>query len=313
MKLILIMPSFMGYEKDLIKALSLKYEVCYLDSECMVDKARNIFEATKFQRAARKLIKSIDVIDRNKAVEKSCGNLVRENEILNQKFDIVFVINGHYISNTVYEYLKKNNPSARFILYLWDDAKNLFRRNHFKFFDEKYSYNLSDCKQYGMKYLPMFVRTQKVEHLKSKYDVAFIASAHTDRVSIARKLYDRYHDNLSLFIYLYQNPLQDDAFCYDKPLTYEQYINILRESKCVLDIPHVKQEGPTTRAFDVLQTNTKLITTNNSLEEYPVFSDNIEIIDRKNPILNSTFIQSPYQELGRKALTVVEWLKHIKI
>ncbi len=80
-----------------------------------------------------------------------------------------------------------------------------------------------------------------------------------------------------------------------------------------MDIPHVKQEGPTTRAFDVLQTNTKLITTNNSLEEYPVFSDNIEIIDRKNPILNSTFIQSPYQELGRKALTVVEWLKHIKI
>ncbi len=43
MKLILIMPSFMGYEKDLIKALSLKYEVCYLDSECMGDKARNIF------------------------------------------------------------------------------------------------------------------------------------------------------------------------------------------------------------------------------------------------------------------------------
>ncbi len=72
-----------------------------------VIKQEIFFEATKFQRAARKLIKSIDVIDRNKAVEKSCGNLVRENEILNQKFDIVFVINGHYISNTVYEYLKK--------------------------------------------------------------------------------------------------------------------------------------------------------------------------------------------------------------
>ena len=162
MKLILIMPSFMGYEKDLIKALSLKYEVCYLDSECMGDKARNIFEATKFQRAARKLIKSIDVIDRNKAVEKSCGNLVRENEILNQKFDIVFVINGHYISNTVYEYLKKI-----ILVHVLFYTSGMMQRTYseeiiLNFLMKKYSYNLSDCKQYGMKYLPMFVRHKKL-------------------------------------------------------------------------------------------------------------------------------------------------------
>lgn len=313
MKLILIMPAFMGYEKDLIKVLSLKYEVTYFDSECMGEKARNIFQTTKFRRAARKVIKNLEERDRNKSVEKSCDNLVRDYKILSQRYDIVFVINGHYISNTVYDYLKKNNPNARFILYLWDDAKNLFRRNYFDYFNEKYSYNLSDCAQYGMEYLPMFVRTKKVEHLKSKYDIAFIASAHTDRVSIAKKIYDLYHNNLSLFIYLYQKPVQEKFFCYDKPLTYEQYITVLRESRCVLDVPHVKQEGPTTRAFDVLQTNTKLITTNSSITEYPVFSDNIEIIDRKNPVLDIDFIQKQYQESGRKALTIIEWLEYIKI
>ena len=313
MKLLLIMPSFMGYEKDLIKALSLKYDVSYFDSECMGENARSIFHATKIQRAMRKMFKKLNETDRNKSVEKACANLINDYEVFNQKFDIIFVINGHYIANSVYEFLKINNPNARFILYLWDDARNLFRRNHFKIFDEKYSYNLLDSKQYGMIYLPMYVRTERVTHLKNKYDVAFIASAHTDRILIAKRLYERYKDTLSLFIYLYQNPVQENFFCYDVPLTYEQYIRILRESKCVLDVPHIKQEGPTTRAFDVLQTGTKLITTNSAITEYPVFSCNVDVIDRKNPVLDINFIQTPYQEANVKALTVMEWLEYIEI
>ena len=311
MRLLLVMPEFMGYEKDLINSLSSKYEIAYLDSECKGKLARDIFKPTFTKKVLHKLIKFIDTSDRCKAVKMACNDLINDYDILKQTYDIVLVINGHYISNDVYVYLKNNNPNAQFMLYLWDDADNLFRRDFFGFFDKKFSYNIDDCKKYSMKYLPMFVRTNRLEHLTNKYDISFIASVYPDRVAIAKKLYEQYHEKLKMFIYLYENPVENDFFCYNKPLLYDEYISILRESRCVLEIPYYLQQGPTTRAFDALQTGTKLITTNKQIKRYPIYSNNVAFLDRDNPKLDLNFIKSPYEETNKEALEITKWLDYL--
>ena len=71
----------------------------------------------------------------------------------------------------------------------------------------------------------------------------------------------------------------------DQPLTYEKYIAYMRKSKILMDIPQSTQEGPTTRSFDALLTKTKVVTVNPFIKEYPIYSDNILIVDRNNIVM----------------------------
>ena len=83
----------------------------------------------------------------------------------------------------------------------------------------------------------------------------------------------------------------------------------MRKSKVLMDVPQYTQEGPTTRSFDALLTKTKVVTVNPFIREYPIYSDNILIVDRNNIVIDDAFIEKPYIETGYQALTIPEWLK----
>jgi hypothetical protein len=310
-RVLLIMPFFMGYEKDLVACLQEKYQVTLLDSEELGESIRNKFYGNKIRNQIRKIDRKLVARDIYSSEESYSSQFLKSHKIDNQKFDIVLTINGHYIPNSVYEVIKKSNPEATFVLYLWDDADNLFKTTHFKYFEKKYSYNLDDCKKYSMSYLPMFTRITYLGHDKDLYDFSIIASAYADRISIAKKLYWQYSDQFRFFIYFYQDPVKEDFYCYNEPISYDQYISILRHSKCLIDIPHPKQQGPTTRAFDTVQTDTKLLTTNTNIINYPIYSSNIEIIDRNEPVLPLDFINTPYINNGKKVHTTNQWIEAI--
>lgn len=310
-RLLLIMPFFMGYEKDLEAYLQKKYQVTLLDSEEFGSDIRNIFYKSKIRRYLRKIDKQLCLRDISSAEESFSSVFFKYHEIENKKFDIVLTINGHYIPDSVYEIIKRNSPGARFLLYLWDDAGNLFKTTHFRYFDEKYSYNVEDCKKYGMNYLPMFTRIEYIGHDKDLYDVSMIASAYEDRIPWVRKIYQQYKEQLRFYIYFYQNPVIDDFYCHSEPISYDQYISVLRHSKCLLDIQHPKQKGPTTRAYDVIQTDTKLLTTNANIVNYPINSNNIMLIDRENPVIPLDFINTPYIYEGKNAHTIDQWARAI--
>lgn len=83
----------------------------------------------------------------------------------------------------------------------------------------------------------------------------------------------------------------------------------MREAKAILDVPQICQKGPTTRAFDALLTETKVITVNKYMQYYPVYSDNMIIVDRDNIDIPYEFINKKYNITNYKALNVAEWLK----
>ena len=215
-----------------------------------------------------------------------------------------------FLSDKFYQVVKERNPQARFIYYAWDDVKNLIKQSHIKFFNEKFAYNISECKKYNFSYCPMFVQNEIVGHdSKDLYDILFIGSAHSDRQKIADELYSKYGKEYRLFIYLYDPTHTNGQFCHDQPLTYEKYIEYMRKSKVLIDVPQSTQEGPTTRSFDALLTKTKVVTVNPFIKEYPIYSDNILIVDRNNIVIDDAFINKPYIETGYQALAIPEWLK----
>lgn len=196
------------------------------------------------------------------------------------------------------------------ILYLWDDVSNLSKITHLRFFENRYSFNLDDCQKYELRYLPMFTQLTERGHAQTnEFDIAIIGSAHPDRLTACEKIYEKYKDKYKFFIYLHQNPVKNNFYCFEKALSYKQYIDILKMSRAVLDIPFINQKGPTTRSVDALLTSTKVITTNAEIKRYPFFSENILIIDRENPIIPEQFLEKPYIE--NKLIspsTVEEWL-----
>ncbi len=314
-RLLLLMPRFMDYEKSLKEYLNRKYEICWLDSDEFDQEILDKFsKCNKIRWGVRHLFRKCF----NHDLEKAEGFFLENelNKIILEKnyFSVVFCINGSYLSDEFYKKVRMLNPNARYIYYAWDDVSNLIKKNHIRYFDEIYSYNIIECKKNKWNYLPVFVQESGVGHSKEdKYDIVFIGSLNDDRRKIADDLYEKYSSSYRLFIYLYDKENIGGRFCHNSPLTNKQYISIMREAKAILDVPQICQKGPTTRAFDALLTETKVITVNKYMQYYPVYSDNMIIVDRDNIEIPYEFINKKYNITNYKALDVAEWLKKIQL
>ena len=309
------MPSFMGYEKSLQNQLKKNYEVTWLNCD-QYDKAilEEYKKCSKFRWMLRKTSLEINEHDQERAEAKYLMQTLEKVSTAKNYYSIVFCINGAFLCDEFYQVIKERNPQARFIYYAWDDVKNLIKQSHIKFFDEKFAYNISECKRYNFSYCPMFVQNETIGHdSEDLYDILFIGSAHSDRQKIADELYSKYGKKYRLFIYLYDPVHTNGQFCYDLPLTYEKYIEYMRKSKALIDIPQSTQKGPTTRSFDALLTKTKVITVNPYIKDYPIYSDNILIVDRNNIVIDDSFIKKPYIETSYQPLTVQKWLKKFNL
>ena len=312
-RLLLLMPRFMDYEKSLKENLNRKYEVCWLDSDEfdreILDK---FYKCNKIRWGIRHLFRKCFNYDLEKAeaffLENELGKICLEKNY----FSVVFCINGPYLSDEFYKKVRMLNPNARYIYYAWDDVSNLIKKNHIRYFDEIYSYNIIECKKNKWNYLPVFVQESGVGHSKEdKYDIVFIGSLNDDRRKIADDLYEKYSSSYRLFIYLYDKENIGGRFCHNSPLTNKQYISIMREAKAILDVPQICQKGPTTRAFDALLTETKVITVNKYMQYYPVYSDNMIIVDRDNINIPDNFMAKEYVINSYHSLSIDMWIKKI--
>ena len=314
-RLLLLMPAFMGYEKSLKKQLEKRYEVTWINCDQYDRQILGEYrKCSKCRWLLRKSSSAFKERDQEKAETKFLSQTLENVSIEQNYYSVVLCINGSFLSDEFYRILKEKNPYARFIYYAWDDIKNLIKQSHIKFFDEKFAYNILECKKYDFTYCPMFVQNEDIGHdAEDRYDILFIGSAHSDRQKIADELFSKYGKKYRLFIYLYDPTHTNGQFCHNQALTYEKYIEYMRKSKALLDVPQSTQEGPTTRSFDALLTKTKVITVNPHMREYPIYSDNILIVDRNNIVIDDKFMMKPYIETGYQALTIQEWLKKMNL
>lgn len=311
-KVLLWMPFFMNYENTLKTALEKQYQVQLVDcdqfDQLILDRYR---QSSRIVRGFQHLVKPLQTLGLERVQDTTYEQSIAKIDASLNAYDIVFCINGAYTPDRAYEYIKEKNPSARTIFYAWDDLINLRKTRHLRFFEEQYSYNIEDCRRRNMHYLPVFVQEESKGHAKTdQYDITYIASAYSkERVDFADMLFAMYGKQYRLFIYLYDPQMSSRSqFAYCEPLSNSQYIDILRRSKAILDVPMATQQGPTTRAFDALLTKTKVITTNKHMKEYPIYSENILIIDKEKPVIDAKFMSKSYMQTDYQCMNVTEWI-----
>lgn len=313
-----ISPKFFGYEKIIKEKLeNLGAVVDYFD-----DRPSNDFLTKVFIRLKLKFF-----------VNKKINNYYNAlyNYIKDKNYDYIFVVSPETFSFKELEIIKNLKPNAKTILYMWDSFENKNSFNTIELFDEVFSFDNRDAQKYDLSFLPLFYieEYEKLETKKHEFDITFIATAHSDRYKIAKKV-NKVLDNYKSYYYFYlpskimyhirkyfvknyeYGSINDFNF---KPLEHSKIVDFFRKSKVILDINHPNQYGLTMRTFECLGAKKKLITTNQNILEYDFYNpNNIMVINRNNPVIDKIFFDSPYEELESgvyKKYSIENWLKTI--
>ena len=314
-KLLLLAPDFFEYPYIITENIENKYQVDVINNENNL--YRELWNNSKLRKLLRFLFKHIYLSDQKK-IEKLVFNEYIKNPLFKDHYDVIFCIKGDLFPDCLYKLLKNNNSNSRFIMYQWDDTKLLQKTSHFKYFNERYSFNKDDCKVFNMRYLPMFTRVKNdIDISNKRIDILLVGTidrAHKKRLIILEKIYKKYSSKYNILYYLYAK--NADVFTYlkleKKPLSFDEYIDLMAKSKCVLDIGLKNQKAPTTRFNDAIITNTKVITNNMNIRNY--YKENIDFINDKKIEINEAFVRSPYLINNNViGMTINKWIYELQL
>ena len=247
--------------------------------------------ANLFQRFGLKKI-ATTIIDNNrkKRIDQAARNA-----------DIIFTIKGENLNTRDLIALKKRNPDASWILYLWDSVARLENAELlFNFFPTIFSFDRLDCiRDKRLRFRPLFFRDLLDYEGQKDYDLSFIGWVHSDRLQLIRNFktqlqncQKRYFFKLYMgpFNYLIQRYIkgsikkEDNDIITTRAIPYADFSQILSKSKCVLDIAHPLQSGLTMRTLETFAAGCKLLTTNTDIKNYPQINKSYYyILDRTNP------------------------------
>jgi hypothetical protein len=252
-------------------------------------------------------------------------------------YNTVFIIKCEYLSEFALEEIRRKNPNANFILYLWDSLKRFpIIQSKFQHFDKIYSFDRQDCLNYEhLQFNPLFFRdeyrSQNNSDKGTKFGVYHLGWYHSDRLALVTKISKALDQNnisykMILFTgyisYVIQQILGGELKGNKKFLTFKKvsatsnYDNIM-SSLATLDIAHADQSGLTMRTIELLGAQKKLITTNVDIVNYDFYNpNNIIIIDRENPFIDNNFLKSDFEPVPEEITlkySISEWLKRMVI
>lgn len=233
--------------------------------------------------------------------------------IMPSDLDKAIIIVGRQLTSVFFQKLKKKNPAIAISLYLWDDVQRVESFEAVKdYYDEIFSFDLKDCKEYGFKHLPLFYTERPNCECEAEYDIYSAMFSHSERERIVKAIADQadvlgknYKFFISLGRYAYFKRRQEIKENRNKKIIYisepidekENYRNMSR-SKIILDVQFSSQIGLTMRTIESLGMKNKLITTNPSVRYYDFYNENnIMVIDREAPMIDSAFFSKPYKEI----------------
>ena len=186
-------------------------------------------------------------------------------------------------------------------------------------FDRVWSFDKSDSEKYNIDFLPLFYSNEYSDIASSgvsqKYDALFVGTIHSDRYWFLKNI-ERQISALNGQVYFWQYfpsvllylkmKLRSRRFCREakyrdfrfESLKKERLLELIAESKAVIDSNHPSQSGLTMRTLETLGAKRKLITTNVYVKEYDFYREsNILIVDRETPHIPEDFLISPYEDI----------------
>ena len=302
---LLLAPKFFGYELEIKKELeNFGARVIYFD-----ERPKNDFFTKVFIRLNLKSFIS-------KKIDDYYKNIIQE--IKNESIDFLFLIAPETVSIETIKQIKSIHKNIKIISYFWDSIKNKKTALEYLNISDKYfSFDSNDIKiDKKIQFLPLFYIKdyENISKIREDilYDICFIGTVHSDRYKIIKKIKKQAKElDLKTYFYFYSPSKilfffqklfkkdfkfikwEDASF---KSLSKSDVIDIIKQSKTIIDIQHPLQSGLTMRTIEMLGVNKKIITTNENIINYDFYNENnILILDRNNIQINNSFFDKEYQ------------------
>ena len=233
-----------------------------------------------------------------------------------QKIDYFFVISGGKFSKVFIERLKEKNPKIKTILFLWDKLEYSYWEDKIINFDYIFSYDRIEALKNNFIFRPTFFIDKCLENIpkKKKYNLYYIGALKEEKRYMFLTQLKKYFENKKLknCIKLYAGrktikKLKKSKNNYDKELiiskriSYEENLEILKQSNVVLDIKYKDQNGLSLRIYEALATETKVITDSKDIVNYDFYNENnIKIIENISDIekLELDFFKLPVEKIN---------------
>lgn len=249
------------------------------------------------------------------------------------QYDIVLVICGHSLDVQSFLDFRKRQTDAQFILYLWDDIKRVKTYEALRqTYDRIITFDRMDAANYQLEFRPLFYVDDYIyQNEKKEYDLCFIGSIHSNRKEMIKEVIrDSYGNSCHAFIHLYtgyytairnrfrkkdSSEYISPKYLSPKKLSFERAAQAVKKSKVVLDIQHPTQLGLTMRTIECLPACTKIATTNQEVKAYDFYrEENILIIDREHPVIDSEWLKVPWREIDNSILekySIENWARDV--
>lgn len=206
----------------------------------------------------------------------------------NKKDNLIFVlsyVDENLIKYDSIKYLKKKYKDSKFILFLSDLV--IHRRLNADFnkvkelFDKVISFDYEDCKNYNLYNHPLVYSAPKeLESIEEDIDVYFCGKAKDRLPTIMETFYKLKENNINCLFIISGVPLnervEEEGLVYlDTFMPYEQNLEYIKRSKCLLEIMQEGGTGYTLRTCEVVAYNKKMITNNIILKDAEFYDENM--------------------------------------
>ncbi|RAJ85817.1 hypothetical protein CLV59_102522 [Chitinophaga dinghuensis] len=299
--ILFISPSFFNYEKEILKKMQgLGANVTFYD-----DRPSNSVLVRGLIRLNKKILKN--------RIRRYYEGILQK-IIATNGYDFLLLIKGETIPPEFLQQFRQRFPKCRTIMYQYDSIRN--NQNAiacFPYFDRILSFDLSDTEQYpAIKFRPLFYIDdyKDLKQQSPKYDYTFIGTAHSDRYNWVMNLVKENGKDNRFFTFFYcpskilyyGRVLFDKSFKQVKKedisfsqLNKQQVLDIVSQSRAIVDIQHPNQTGLTMRTIEALGAGKKLVTTNRNIVKYDFYNPgNILVLDRTSSSIAPGFAQTAY-------------------
>ena len=251
--------------------------------------------------------------------DKYISRVIQDNK--NEIFDYILICRGEAFTPLTIEHLRKAFPKAKVLLYFWDILRCADVRFNIPYADRAMSFDPQDAEENeGLEFRPtFFVKEYRdvTDNPTDTNDVCFIGTLHSNRHKIIKKIEKSFTDQgYKFYKYLYvPSPLvyiKDSIVKFPyislsqvhfNPISVNDTIKVLNETKAIFDINYTAQKSLSTRAYEAMAARRKYITTNPEVKKYDFYNPrNIAVVDLNHIELERDFIDSPFEVVPEEIL-----------
>lgn len=211
-------------------------------------------------------------------------------------FDDIIVFAG-ILNWNILKYLKRRNPTAKLRLWFWDSIDEKKKLSVIdKEICEIWSFDKADCKKYKFKENTQFyIKRNSFSNTQGViYDAMFVGRE-KGRTAILNEIIEKLNScNLKVYKYILDAKTANG-------MEYDEVLNIVEQSACIIDVPKPNQSGLTLRALEALFYSKKLITTDTTMRKRDFYHpNNILIWDSQSDIEIKKFFELPYISIAQE-------------